>query len=224
MTIHKEGYTILGGTLLLLLLVNWGVRSFTPGMEWLHWLLLVLSIVFFLLILQFFRHPKRVVSRDEKMIVAPCDGKVVVIEETVEKEYFQGPRRQISIFMSPLNVHVNWTPVSGIVQYFRYHPGLYLVAWHPKSSTDNERTTVVIRTPQGVDVLFRQIAGAVARRIRWYVKEGQQVEQSSEMGFIKFGSRVDIYIPLDAEIKVKLGDKTVGSVTVLAELNVEEKA
>ncbi|HEV7349108.1 phosphatidylserine decarboxylase family protein [Telluribacter sp.] len=222
MTIHKEGYTIIGGTALLLLLVNWGVRSFTPGLTWLHLLLIILSIAVFLLIVQFFRHPKRVIARDEKQIIAPCDGKVVVIEETVETEYFQGPRRQISIFMSPLNVHVNWTPVSGVVQYFKYHPGLYLVAWHPKSSTDNERTTIVIRTAQGVDVLFRQIAGAVARRIRWYVQEGQPVEQSSEMGFIKFGSRVDIFIPLDADIKVKLGDKTVGSVTVLAELKVEE--
>ncbi|WP_247235782.1 phosphatidylserine decarboxylase family protein [Telluribacter sp. SYSU D00476] len=221
MTIHKEGYTIIAGTALLLLLVNWGVRAFTPGMDWLHLLLVIMSIVFLLLIVQFFRHPKRVVSKDEKQIIAPCDGKVVVIEETVETEYFNGPRRQISIFMSPLNVHVNWTPVSGVVQYFKYHPGLYLVAWHPKSSTDNERTTIVIRTAQGVDVLFRQIAGAVARRIRWYVQEGQPVEQASEMGFIKFGSRVDIFVPLDADIKVKLGDKTVGSVTVLAELKEE---
>ncbi|GAB3181159.1 phosphatidylserine decarboxylase family protein [Telluribacter humicola] len=220
MTIHKEGYTIIGGTALLLLLVNWGVRAFTPGVDWLHLLLLILSIVFLLLIVQFFRHPRRVVSKDEKQIIAPCDGKVVVIEETVETEYFKGPRRQISIFMSPLNVHVNWTPVSGVVQYFKYHPGLYLVAWHPKSSTDNERTTIVIRTAQGVDVLFRQIAGAVARRIRWYVQEGQPVDQASEMGFIKFGSRVDVFVPLDADIKVNLGDKTVGSVTVLAELKV----
>ena len=218
MKLHKEGYVIMGGTALLLLLINWAVRHFIPELVWLHWLLLAVSIVFFFLIVQFFRVPTRVVSSDESRIIAPCDGKVVVIEEVVENEYFQGPRRQISIFMSPLNVHVNWNPISGVVQYFKYHPGLYLVAWHPKSSTDNERTTTVIRTPQGVDILFRQIAGAVARRIRWYVKEGDEVQQSTQMGFIKFGSRVDVFVPLDAEIKVSLNDKTVGSITVLAEL------
>jgi phosphatidylserine decarboxylase len=218
MTIHKEGYTIIGGTVLALLLINWGVRSLAPDIFWLHGLLLIVSVVFFVLIVQFFRVPKRTVTLSERQIIAPCDGKVVVIEEVVESEYFKGPRRQISIFMSPLNVHVNWNPISGIIQYFKYHPGLYLVAWHPKSSTENERTTTVIRTSGGVDILFRQIAGAVARRIRWYVKEGDQVAQGTQMGFIKFGSRVDIYIPLDAEIKVNLEDKTQGSVTVLAEL------
>lgn len=210
----------MAGTAALLLLINWAVRYFIPELAWLHWLLLLGSVVFFILIVQFFRVPKRQPTADETRIVAPCDGKVVVIEEVVENEYFQGPRRQISIFMSPLNVHVNWNPISGVVKYFKYHPGLYLVAWHPKSSTDNERTTTVIRTPQGIDVLFRQIAGAVARRIRWYVKEDQEVKQGTQMGFIKFGSRVDVFLPLDAEIKVKLNDKTVGSVTVLAELNV----
>lgn len=218
MTIHKEGYTIIGGTVLALLLINWGVRSLAPDVFWLHGLLLIVSVVFFVLIVQFFRVPKRTVTLSEHQIIAPCDGKVVVIEEVVEAEYFKGPRRQISIFMSPLNVHVNWNPISGIIQYFKYHPGLYLVAWHPKSSTENERTTTVIRTSGGVDILFRQIAGAVARRIRWYVKEGDQVAQGTQMGFIKFGSRVDIYVPLDAEIKVNLEDKTQGSVTVLAEL------
>lgn len=208
----------MGGTALLLLLINWAVRYFIPELVWLHWLLLIASVVFFFLIVQFFRVPTRVVTSDENRVIAPCDGKVVVIEEVVENEYFQGPRRQISIFMSPLNVHVNWNPISGVVKYFKYHPGLYLVAWHPKSSTDNERTTTVIRTPQGVDILFRQIAGAVARRIRWYVKEGDKVQQSTQMGFIKFGSRVDVFVPLDAEIKVNLNDKTVGSVTILAEL------
>lgn len=218
MTLHKEGYTIMGGTALLLVLINVLLRTFTPGLEWLHLLILIVSVVFFFLIVQFFRVPKRVVTIADNQIVAPCDGKVVVIEEVVETEYFKGPRRQISIFMSPLNVHVNWNPIGGIVQYFKYHPGLYLVAWHPKSSTDNERTTTVIRSPKGVDILFRQIAGAVARRIRWYVKEGDQVQQSTQMGFIKFGSRVDVFVPLDAKILVNLNDKTVGSVTVLAEL------
>ncbi len=218
MKLHKEGYVIMGGTALLLLLINWAIRYYIPELDWLHWLLLIASVVFFFLIVQFFRVPTRVVTADESRIIAPCDGKVVVIEEVVENEYFQGPRRQISIFMSPLNVHVNWNPISGVVKYFKYHPGLYLVAWHPKSSTDNERTTTVIETPQGVEILFRQIAGAVARRIRWYVKEGDEVQQATQMGFIKFGSRVDVFVPMDAEIKVNLNDKTVGSVTVLAEL------
>lgn len=216
MTLHKEGFSTIGLTAVLLLFINWAGFNYLP--EGWAYLLLVVSIIFLLIIVQFFRVPGRQVTGGDNLIVAPCDGKVVVIEETVETEYFKGPRRQVSIFMSPLNVHVNWNPVSGIVKYFRYHPGKYLVAWHPKSSTDNERTTTVIRTASGEDILFRQIAGALARRIRWYVKEGQQVEQSTQMGFIKFGSRVDVYLPLDAEILVDLEDKTTGSVTVLAKL------
>ncbi|KAA0990713.1 phosphatidylserine decarboxylase family protein [Dyadobacter aurulentus] len=218
MKLHKEGYTIILITIIVLVLINLGINYLLPDGYWIPRLVLIGSFVVLLLVVQFFRVPKRVVHKSDRQIVAPCDGKVVVIEEVVETEYFKGPRRQISIFMSPLNVHVNWNPVSGVIQYFKYHAGLYLVAWHPKSSTDNERTTVVIRTIEGIDILFRQIAGAAARRIRWYVKEGDQVEQSTEMGFIKFGSRVDIFIPLDAEIKVNLQDKTIGSVTVLAEL------
>lgn len=181
-------------------------------------LLAVASLILFGLIVQFFRVPNRVLTTHDAQIIAPADGTIVVIEETDEGEYFKARRRQISIFMSPLNVHVNRNPVSGVVRYFRYYPGKYLVAWHPKSSTENERTTVVIQAKNGVDVLFRQIAGAVARRIRWYVKEGQPVEQGQEMGFIKFGSRVDVFLPLDADIKVKIGDRTKGGVTVLAEL------
>jgi len=205
-------------TAIVLIILNLGIGYLLPEGYWIPRVMLVASIFVFLLVVQFFRVPSRVVHKSDRQIVAPCDGRVVVIEEVVETEYFKGPRRQISIFMSPLNVHINWNPISGVIQYFKYHPGLYLVAWHPKSSTDNERTTVVIRTIEGIDVLFRQIAGAAARRIRWYVKEGDTVEQSTEMGFIKFGSRVDIYLPLDAEIKVNLQDKTVGSITVLAEL------
>ncbi len=205
-------------TAIILIIINLGINYLLPDGYWIPRLTLIASIVVFFLVVQFFRVPSRVVRKSDTEIVAPCDGKVVVIEEVVETEYFKGPRRQISIFMSPLNVHVNWNPISGVIQYFKYHPGLYLVAWHPKSSTENERTTVVIRNTQGVDVLFRQIAGAAARRIRWYVKEGDKVEQSTEMGFIKFGSRVDIFIPLDAEVNVNLQDKTVGSVTVLAKL------
>lgn len=218
MKLHKEGYTIMAVTAIILILINLGIQYLLPEGYWIPRIVLVISIFVFLLIVQFFRVPSRVVHKSDTQIVAPCDGKVVVIEEVVETEYFKGPRRQISIFMSPINVHINWNPVSGVIQYFKYHKGLYLVAWHPKSSTDNERTTVVIRTVEGVDILFRQIAGAAARRIRWYVKEGDKVEQSTEMGFIKFGSRVDIFLPLDAEIKVNLQDKTVGSITILAEL------
>lgn len=218
MKLHKEGYTIMAVAAVILILINAGINYLLPDGYWVPRITLIASVVIFFLIVQFFRVPSRVVTKGLNQIIAPCDGKVVVIEEVVETEYFKGPRRQISIFMSPINVHVNWNPVSGVIKYFKYHPGLYLVAWHPKSSTENERTTVVTRTDSGVDILFRQIAGAAARRIRWYVKEGDKVEQSTEMGFIKFGSRVDIYIPLDAEIKVNLQDKTVGSVTVLAEL------
>ena len=218
MKLHKEGYTIMAVAAVILILINAGINYLLPDGYWVPRITLIASVVIFFLIVQFFRVPSRVVTKGLNQIIAPCDGKVVVIEEVVETEYFKGPRRQISIFMSPINVHVNWNPVSGVIKYFKYHPGLYLVAWHPKSSTENERTTVVTRTDSGADILFRQIAGAAARRIRWYVKEGDKVEQSTEMGFIKFGSRVDIYIPLDAEIKVNLQDKTVGSVTVLAEL------
>ena len=136
----------------------------------------------------------------------------------IETEYFKGPRKQISIFMSPLNVHINFNPLSGIISYFKYHPGKYLVAWHPKSSTENERTTVVTKHANGTEVLFRQIAGAMARRICWYVKEGQEVTQGEEFGFIKFGSRIDVYLPLDAKVLVSLEDKPVGGETVIAEL------
>jgi phosphatidylserine decarboxylase len=182
------------------------------------WLLALVSVALFILVVQFFRIPARLLTLDEKQVIAPADGTVVVIEETEEGEYFKDKRRQVSIFMSPLNVHVNRNPLSGVVSYFRYYPGKYLVAWHPKSSTDNERTTVVIQQPGGVEVLMRQIAGALARRIVWYVKEGEAVKQTEEMGFIKFGSRVDLYLPLDAKINVKMGEKTKGGVTVVAEL------
>lgn len=182
-------------------------------------LMAVISLVLFGLVVQFFRIPNRPLTLHDGQVVAPADGTVVVIEETDEAEYFKDRRRQISIFMSPLNVHVNRNPVSGIVKYFRYYPGKYLVAWHPKSSTENERTTVVLEMKSGVQVLFRQIAGAVARRIIWYVKENQPVEQGSEMGFIKFGSRVDVFLPLNADVKVKIGDKMKGGVTVLAEFS-----
>lgn len=181
-------------------------------------LLATASLILFGLIVQFFRIPNRPLTLHDAQVIAPADGTVVVIEETEESEYFNARRRQVSIFMSPLNVHVNRNPVSGVVRYFKYFPGKYLVAWHPKSSTENERTTIVIQAKNGEEILFRQIAGAVARRIRWYVKEGQPVEQGQEMGFIKFGSRVDVFLPLDANVKVNIGDRMKGGVTVLAEL------
>lgn len=219
MTIHKEGYSLLTITIISLIILNALVRFSLPDTQWLHTFLLVASLIFFFIILQFFRKPARVATINSNQVIAPCDGKVVVIEEVVETEYFKGPRRQVSIFMSPINVHINWNPIAGVVQYFKYHPGKYLVAWHPKSSTENERTTTVIKTSSGVEVLFRQIAGALAKRIVWYVKEGDNVAQCSEMGFIKFGSRVDLYLPLDAKIKVNLEDKTTGSQTIIAELS-----
>jgi phosphatidylserine decarboxylase len=218
MTIHKEGYGLILATAAISLIVNALVRRFLPETAWLHIAVLITSLIFFFIILQFFRKPTRIVSANPKHVIAPCDGKVVVIEEVVETEYFKGPRRQISIFMSPINVHINWNPIAGVVKYFKYHPGKYLVAWHPKSSTENERTTTVLQAPNGVEVLFRQIAGALAKRIVWYVKEGETVAQGSEMGFIKFGSRVDLYLPLDAKILVNLEQKTTGNETVIAEL------
>lgn len=218
MTIHREGRTLLFVLLLILAAVNWAVFRFMPQAVAVQNISVILSIVIYLLILQFFRLPIFQVQKNEKQVIAPADGKVVVIEETEETEYLKSRRRQISIFMSPLNVHVNRMPVGGTISFCKYHPGKYLVAWHPKSSTENERTTVVAKMKNGTEILFRQIAGALARRIKWYVKEGQSLQQGDEFGFIKFGSRVDVFLPLEATIKVKVGDKTTGGKTILAEL------
>lgn len=218
MTLHKEGTGTISLTIIGLLAANAALRYFLPEQDILHTLLLVVSLFLFVIVVQFFRKPTRTTVKNPKHVIAPADGKVVVIEEVVETEYFKGPRRQVSIFMSPLNVHINFNPISGIVTYAKYHAGKYLVAWHPKSSTENERTTIVVKHHNGTEVLFRQIAGALARRICWYVKEGQAVEQGSEFGFIKFGSRIDIYLPLDAKILVNIDDKPVGGETVIAEL------
>lgn len=218
MTIHKEGRVILFVLLIVLFVVNIIAFAYFPYTPVVQYSLVFCSVIFFLLILQFFRNPVFAITRDDKKILAPADGKVVVIEETVEGEYLKVPRRQISIFMSPLNVHVNRLPVGGEISYFKYHPGKYLVAWHPKSSLENERTTIVVRMRDGVEILLRQIAGALARRIRFYVQQGEQVEQGQEFGFIKFGSRVDVFLPLDAKILVKVGDVTKGGRTVLAEI------
>ena len=218
MTIHKEGYATLIITLLALVALHIIGDQFLANFYFVRMIILGLSIVFFFLILQFFRHPKRQTSINDNYIIAPADGKVVVIEETEETEVLMDKRIQLSIFMSPVNVHVNRYPVSGKVTYCKYHPGLYLVAWHPKSSTENERTTVVVETENKTPVLMRQIAGAVARRIVCYSKTGDAAIQGGEMGFIKFGSRVDVFLPLNAKIKVQLNQKVIGGETILAEL------
>ncbi|MBP6334812.1 MAG: phosphatidylserine decarboxylase family protein [Bacteroidia bacterium] len=219
MTIHKEGYPSLIITILFLAVLNFVSHQFLSDYSVIQNFILVLSIALFLIVLQFFRHPKRNIILNDKHVIAPADGKVVVIEETTETEVLKDRRIQVSIFMSPINVHVNRYPVSGKVSFCKYHPGLYLVAWHPKSSTENERTTVVVETNTKVQVLMRQIAGALARRIVCYPKTGDVATQGAEMGFIKFGSRVDIFLPLGTKINVNLQDKVRGGETVIAEFN-----
>jgi phosphatidylserine decarboxylase len=218
MTIHREGYSLLFISLLVLFGLNYLVFFLAPEAVIIQNIVIGISVIIYLIILQFFRNPIFDITKNDKAIIAPADGKVVVIEETLEPEYLKTNRRQISIFMSPVNVHVNRMPVAGVISYYKYHAGKYLVAWHPKSSTENERTTVVAKMKNGTEVLFRQIAGALARRIKCYVQEGQKFDQGQEFGFIKFGSRVDIFLPLDAKIIVKVGDVTKGGRTVIAEL------
>lgn len=217
MTIHKEGAATIAWTAIFVVIVN--LLSFyflSFDVPWLTAVISIATLGLLLFIISFFRIPGRVLTIDENAIVAPADGKVVAIEEVQADEYFTDRRIQVSIFMSPLNVHVNRNPISGEVVYNQYHKGKYLVAWHPKSSTENERHTNVFRK-NGKEVLTKQIAGALAKRIVNYLKTGQQVKQAEEMGFIKFGSRVDLLLPLDAKIKVKIGDKPKGGVTVVAE-------
>ena len=218
MSIHREGYTIIAVTIALLLLVNLIFYWLVSGNIW-RILFSIASLAFLVLVIQFFRNPVRATSINPKHIIAPADGKVVIIENAEEPEYFKGTRKQISIFMSPLNVHVNRNPVSGKVNYYKYHEGKYLVAWHPKSSTLNERTTVVVETPEGIEVLYRQIAGAVARRIVCYIDKDHEVKQGEEYGFIKFGSRIDLFLPTDIDVKVNLEQKVVGGETVIAAFN-----
>jgi phosphatidylserine decarboxylase len=215
--IHREGYTILITTFVVLAVIVYLVFRFSD-IAWLRYLIVFSAVVVFGLFAQFFRNPARNTVLNTNHVIAPADGKVVVIENVEEPEYFKGTRKQISIFMSPLNVHVNRNPISGVVSYFKYHPGKYLVAWHPKSSTDNERTTTVIKNDDGEEILFRQIAGAVARRICYYVDTGDTVKQGEEMGFIKFGSRIDVFVPTDSKITVDIDQVTRGGETVLAEL------
>jgi phosphatidylserine decarboxylase len=215
MTIHKEGFRILTVTLLISTLLVGG-SSLLFESNWVWILITIACSIVFLLFLQFFRLPRRLNTSQDNELVAPCDGKVVVIEEVEESEYFKDKRIQVSIFMSPLNVHANWTAVDGEVSFFKYHPGKFLVAWHPKSSTENERTTVVVKHHSGKEVLMRQIAGAVARRIVWYVEKGSELNRNDQFGFIKFGSRVDLFFPLGAEIVSQIGDITKGNETVIA--------
>jgi len=221
MTIHKEGYTSIALCILFIFVLNAAIQFYFPEAFVIKWIIYILSFALFVIILQFFRSPAISIDKDETQVLCPADGKVVVIEETEEPEYLKDKRIQISVFMSPINVHINRNPISGVVKYFKYHPGKYLVAWHPKSSTENERTTVVTENSAGVQVLFRQIAGALARRIVWYVAEGDVVEQGGQFGFIKFGSRVDIFLPLGTKINVTLGEVVKGGRTVLATLPVK---
>jgi len=214
MRLHREGFTIILITTLVLGAINVPLQIYLSE-SLISTVVLAISLLLYITVVQFFRHPNRNIPTGENLIIAPADGKVVVIEEVVETEYYKDKRRQVSIFMSPLNVHVNRYPVSGKVAYQKYHPGKYLVAWHPKSSTENERTTVVVESTKG-SILFRQIAGALAKRIVCYAKEGSEAKIGAEYGFIKFGSRIDLYLPLDAEICVEMNQKTVGGETIVA--------
>jgi len=215
MKIHPEGYIIILIAFLIIAGINLIIYYFLPHL-WLTISLAATSLAFFCLIIWFFRNPDRSLTVDDNKIFAPADGKIVVIEEVDEIEYFSDKRIQVSIFMSPLNVHVNRYPVSGEVTYVKYHPGDYLVAWHPKSSLLNERATVVIKAPNGQEILMRQIAGSVARRIVTYSKTGDEAIQGNDMGFIKFGSRVDLFLPLDAKINVELEQISKGNQTIIA--------
>lgn len=220
MKINKEGYTIIAVSGLICLaiwfLFYWLLKSSAHSL--LIWASTLFLLIFWGFVIAFFREPRRVRIHDEDLIFSPCDGRVVVTEVVTDEEYLKKEMLQISIFMSVTNVHMNWVPVAGKVDYFKYHPGRFLVAWHPKSSTENERTTTVIEMKDGRKVLFRQIAGLVARRIVSYMKEGSQVEQNSVAGFIKFGSRVDVLVPKDSQVLVSIGDAVVGSQTPIARL------
>ncbi len=222
MKINKEGYKIIGITGVICLAL-WFLMSYllqSHAVMGLMWFGTVLLVLFWFFVVAFFREPRRVQIHDADLVFAPCDGRVVVTEVVHESEHLDQEMLQISVFMSITNVHMNWVPVGGTVEYFKYHPGRFLVAWHPKSSTENERTTTVVRTPSGRPVLFRQVAGLIARRIVSYMKDrvGMPVEQNSVCGFIKFGSRVDILIPKESELLVEIGDPVIGSQTPIARL------
>ncbi|MDF1698923.1 MAG: phosphatidylserine decarboxylase family protein [Saprospiraceae bacterium] len=215
MSIHREGTSTLIISAVVLAVLNGLSYAYLPSM----WLMcLLISLILYIFLISFFRKPDRSISSiDDTIFLCPCDGKVVVIEETEEPEYFKDKRLQVSIFMSPLNVHINWHPISGTIDYYKYHPGKYLAAWNPKSSTENERTTTVYNYGNE-KLLVRQVAGALARRIVCYAQKRQVVKQGDELGFIKFGSRVDLYFPLGTDIQVNIGDKVQGNITKLAKV------
>lgn len=217
MKIHKEGYLIILIAFIILGTVS-PLSGLIPMPLWIHYILWVMLAMVFFWIVRFFRLPRRPYSPDDDRIMCPADGKIVAIEKVFESEYFKDQRLQVSVFMSPNNVHINWAPITGIIRYMKYHPGTYLVAWHPKSSHENERTTVVIASESGFEVLVRQIAGAMARRIVCYAREGNSIRQGDEFGFIKFGSRVDLFLPADTIVKVSIGQKVKGKSTIIADL------
>jgi len=216
--IHKEGYKILAFALIALLILNIIVNIIWADLVLIRWTFIICSLMFYIFILFFFRLPVRALEADPGLIYAPADGKVVVIEETMENEYFRDMRLQVSIFMSPFNMHSNRYPVSGRIKYVLYHPGKNMVAWHPKSSELNERSSIVIETHDGTEILIRQIAGALARRIVTYSKENQDVKQGDELGFIKFGSRVDLFLPVDTEIEIPILQQVKANKTILAKI------
>lgn len=220
MKINKEGYRIIAISGLIFL-VLWSLLYYFQSHHYGTVLLITSGVIlfsFWLFIIAFFREPRRVKIHDEDLIFSPCDGRVVVTEVVHEDEYMKKEMMQISIFMSVTNIHMNWLPVGGVVEYFKYHPGRFLIAWHPKSSTENERTTTVVKMDNGKSVLFRQVAGLIARRIVSYIKVGQPVKQNDVFGFIKFGSRIDVLVPKDSELLVEIGDPVVGSQTPLLRL------
>ncbi len=217
MKVHKEGYKTIFITLALAIMFSIVALDIFEYTMW-AWVAVALFIGFTLFILSFFRVPRRVANGSGTLVSAPADGKIVIVGEVEEPEYFKGKRIQVSVFMSFFNVHVNWFPISGEVVHYKYHPGKYVAAFYPKSSEKNERTTIVIRNENGTEILTRQIAGLVARRVVCYAQKGKMVEAGGPEGFIKFGSRADIFLPLDAKINVKVGDKVVGSESIIAEI------
>ena len=219
---HKEGYKIILISALLIILLDIAIFIFLSNYPVLKLVLAIGIIILLIIIVQFFRVPHRKVVLNDELIFAGADGKIVVIEEVFESEYFKDNRIQVSVFMSPLNVHVNYYSLKGLIIYFKYHAGRYLVAWHPKSSTENERTTIVIKHPNGFEVLIRQIAGAMARRIVCYANLNDEVDQAGDLGFIKFGSRVDLLLPLGSEILVKINQKVKGQITPIAKINTKD--
>jgi phosphatidylserine decarboxylase len=218
MKIHKEGYKILGFGFIALIVLNIVVGILLPDENLITWAVIISSALFYIFLLFFFRWPKRHLEPDHGLVYAPADGKVVVIEETMENEYFRDMRLQVSIFMSPFNVHSNRYPVSGRIKFVRYHPGKNMVAWHPKSSELNERSSIVVQTKEGTEILIRQIAGAVARRIVTYSKEDQEITQGDELGFIKFGSRVDVFLPVGTEVEIPILQQVKANKTIIAKI------